>query len=154
MGHFDFDNDGLIKMLDELEEKVPEKVDEALDKMGDYLVPKLIKNAPYDTENHKEEQKHLREVIKRTKVRRSRIDNGKYITVFVSPRGVPNAKLGKRAYANWDADKHVFKLVVAEFGSADNPARPFWRKTVDEAEEGAIKICEDIILGEVDKIAQ
>lgn len=151
MAHFEFDNDDLIHMLDELAVKVPEKVPEALEKMADNLRPKLISAAPYDSKNHKAGQKHLREVIKRTNVRVNNNGNSRYLTIFVSPRGISAAQQGKRAKKNWDKDKYIFKLVVSEYGSSKSPPRPFWRQTVNSNEDKLINICEDTILSEVDK---
>lgn len=150
MAYFSFDNEDFVRMLDELAVKVPKKVPEALEKMSDYLKPKLISAAPYDTKNHPEEQKHLREVIKRTNVRVNNAGNSRYVTIFVSPRGV-SEKSGKRAKENWNADKHVFKLVVAEYGSSKVPPRPFWKQTVNACEDKVIDIGKEIILSEVDK---
>lgn len=129
----EFDNESLLRLLDDLHIKVPQKTPDALNKMADTLIPKLIASAPYDgSVRHKE--KHLKEVIKKSKVKKSKDGNGRYITIFVSPRGIRGAAKGPKAKRNWDADKHVFKLVVAEKGSSKQPAKPFWKPTVKSSE--------------------
>lgn len=155
MARIEFENEGLCEMLDELVHRVPAKVPEALEKMGDSLQRKLQANAPYDgSSRHRD--KHLREIIKKTKVRSK---NGEqYVTVFVSPRGVKGAKPGKRGVKgrniNWDKDKHVFKLVVAEYGSSKQAKKPFWHPTIRASEDELINQAREVLLGEVDRIAK
>lgn len=144
----EFDNESLLRILDDLHTKVPQKVPEVLNKMADILVPKLIASAPYDgSSNHKD--KHLKEVIRKSKVKKTKDGDGRYITIFVSPRGVKGAVKGPRAKRNWDADKHVFKLIVAEKGSSKQPAKPFWKPTVKNSEvqclNAAIKEYDEVI---------
>lgn len=150
MARIEFENEGLCEMLDALVRRVPEKVPKALENMATILQDKLRAAAPYDGSS-KHRDKHLRDIIKKTKVRSK---NGeKYVTVFVSPRGIKNAKPGRRGI-NWDKDKHVFKLVVAEYGSSKQAKKPFWKPTVSANEELLINTASETILGEVDRIAK
>lgn len=129
----EFDNESLLRILDDLHTKVPQKTPEALNKMADILVSKLIVSAPYDgSSRHKD--KHLKEVIRKSKVKKTKDGDGRYITIFAYPRGVKGAVKGPRAKRNWDADKNVFKLVVAEKGSSKQPAKPFWKPTIRNSE--------------------
>jgi len=150
MARIEFQNEGLCEMLDDLVRKIPEKVPEALGAMADTLQGKLIAAAPYDgSSRHRD--KHLKEIIKKAK---SRSKKQNKITIFVSPRGIKGAQQGKRARKNWDADKHVFKLVVAEYGSSKQAKKPFWNPTVKASEEELIHQASEILLGEVDRIAK
>lgn len=148
-----FENDELIEKLDSLARRVPAKIPEALEAMADVLEPALISAAPYDG-SRKHKEKHLREVIKRTNVRPATGEispNGKHLTIFVSPRGIRGATQGKRARKNWDKDKHVFKVVVAEYGSSKQPANPFWRQTIDKNADKILEAGAELLLSEVDK---
>ncbi len=153
MARIKFENEGLVSMFDELSKKVPAKIPKALEEMADYLTPKLRAVAPYDgSKRHKDE--HLRDIIKRTNVRQSSKSGqtSKHVTIFVSPRGIKGAKKGKHAAKNWDADKHIFKLVVSEFGSSKQPAKPFWKPTVSKEETNVINKGIEVLLSEVDEI--
>lgn len=130
--NFTFDNSELISLLDRLEKETPTKVEKALDTMGNKLKGNLVKNAPYDTKHHKAGTKHLKEVITRTKVRKS--GGASYTTIFVSPRG--------------ENDKNVYKLVVAEYGRSNLAPKPFWKPTVTNSENELIEIASQIILEE------
>jgi len=153
MARIVFKNDNLIKMFDELAVCVPEKIPQAIEAMASKLETKLRAKAPYDgSEKHKD--KHLKEIIKHTNVRKSAKggERERYITVFVNPRGIKGAKKGKRARENWDKDKHVFKLVVSEFGSSKQPAKPFWKPTVEREENSVLQEGIDVLYDEVERI--
>lgn len=153
MARITFENEGLVSLFDDLSRSVPEKIPQALEAMAAHLERKLRLNAPYDgSPRHKD--KHLREVISHTDVRASSKSGSRerYITVFVKPRGIRGAVKGKNARQNWDADKHVFKLVVAEYGSSKQPAKPFWKPTVEREENNVLKEGTDVLLDEVDRI--
>lgn len=130
--NFTFDNSELLSLLDRLEKETPVKIEKALDTMGDKLKGNLVKNAPYDKKHHKAGTKHLNEVITRTRVRKK--GGASYTTIFVSPRG--------------EKDKHVFKLVVAEYGRSNLAPKPFWKPTVAKSEDELIEIASKIILEE------
>ena len=153
MARITFENAGLVSLFDDLSRNVPEKIPQALEAMATHLERELRKNAHYDgSAAHKD--KHLREVISHTDVRKS-TKGGKrerYITVFVKPRGIKGAVKGKNASQNWDKDKHIFKLVVAEYGSSKQPAKPFWKPTVEREEDKVLKEGTDVLLDEVDRI--
>lgn len=161
MARITFDNDSLIDMLDDLAAKVPNKIPEAVEAMADVVHPALISAAPYDgSERHKD--KHLKEVITKTKVRKSSRSGegiGRYITIFVSPRGIKGAEIKdskrkNRARQNWDKDKHVFKLVVSEYGSSKQAATPWWKPTIEKKGDEALSAANEIMLNEVDKICR
>ena len=119
------DNDKAIKEFEDLAVNVGAKTKIACDKMADVIRPKLISAAPYDSKSTK---KHLKEVIKKTKPRKSK--DGSQVVIWLVPRGLPSAKKGPNAKKNWDKDKHIYKLVVAEYGRSNLPAKPFWGVTV------------------------
>lgn len=153
MARITFENEGLISIFDELSKSVPEKIPQALEAMAEYLRPKLIAAAPYDGST-KHKDKHLKQVISQTNVRKSTKGGefGRYITIFVNPRGIRGAVIGKKARKNWDKDKHVFKLVVAEYGSSKQPAKPFWKPTVEREENRVIQLGADVLYDEVERI--
>ena len=154
MARMTFENYALVSMFDDLSKSVPEKIPQALISMATYLEGKLRANASYDgSKKHKD--KHLRDVISQTEVRSSNKSGSheKYVTVFVKPRGIRGAEKGEHARKNWDRDKHVFKLVVAEYGSSQQAAKPFWKPTVEREEENIIREGADVLLDEVDRIA-
>lgn len=144
--HFEMkiDNDALVKELDRLAKVVPNLTEKAVEKMADVIRPALISAAPYDRSS-KRKGKHLKEVIKRGTIVHGR--NSARTTIWLRPRGLSGAKKGPRAAKNWDKDKQVYKLVVAEFGRSDLPAKPFWDKTVqsnaDKAVNAAIKVMQE-----------
>lgn len=120
-------NDDLIKEFDELGTRLVGKTENACDKMADVIRPALINAAPYDGKNNK--YKHLKDVIVKTKPRKS--DGSAQVVIWVKPRGIKGAKKGAKAAKNWNADKHIYKIVVSEYGRSDLPAKPFWTPTVN-----------------------
>lgn len=161
MARITFENDGLVNMLDDLAVKVPAGIPKAVEAMADVVHPALIAAAPYDgSERHRD--KHLKEVITKTKVRVSsgNADGiGRYITIFVSPRGIKGAEVKEsrrknRATVNWDKDKHVFKLVVSEYGSSRQEAKPWFRPTIEKKGDEALNAANEVLLSEVDKICR
>lgn len=127
------ENTELLKELDRLAVSVPAKTDDAAQAMADVILPALIKNAPYDGSSaHRD--KHLKEVIKVTAYKSK---NSKKRVIWVKPRGISGATQGRKAKKNWDKDKHIYKLVVSEYGRSNLPAKPFWTPTVQVKAETA-----------------
>ncbi len=120
------DNDDLIRELDELGTKLVGRTEKACDKMADVIQPALIHAAPFDRKNVK--YKHLKDVVAKTKPRKA--NDSTQVVVWVKPRGITGTKKGAKASKNWNADKHIYKIVVAEYGRSDLPAKPFWTPTV------------------------
>lgn len=141
------DNEGLIKELDELGAKLVGKTEVACDKMADVIRPALIRAAPYDGKNHK--FKHLKEVIAKTKPRKK--TDSTSVVIWVKPRGIPKAKQGAKASKNWNADKHIYKLVVSEYGRSDTPAKPFWTPTVTATAQKALQTGAEFLKKELEK---
>lgn len=141
------DNDALIAELDELATKLVGKTDVACDKMADVIRPALIRAAPYDGKNHK--YKHLKDVIAKTKPRKK--TDSTSVVIWVKPRGIPKAKRSAKASKNWNADKHIYKLVVAEYGRSDTPAKPFWTPTVTANAQKAMRAGVEYLKKELEK---
>lgn len=141
------DNDDLITELDELGARLVGKTDVACDKMADVIRPALIRAAPYDGKNHK--YKHLKEVIAKTKPRKA--TDSTSVVIWVKPRGISKAKQGLKAAKNWDADKHIYKLVVSEYGRSDTPAKPFWTPTVAANAQKALRTGAEFLKKELEK---
>ncbi|MEG1550981.1 MAG: hypothetical protein RR355_01790 [Oscillospiraceae bacterium] len=142
----DINNKALLTEIDDLVLKISGKTEIACEAMANIIRPALISAAPYDNIHHGKKkdngkEKHLKEVIKKSKVKICK--GNKEITIWLNPRGIPGAKQGKNAKKNWDKEKQVYKLVIAEFGRSDLPAKPFWVKTVNantsKALEAAVK---------------
>lgn len=140
-------NKDLIRELDELGTKLTGKTDVACDKMADVIRPALIRAAPYDGKNHK--YKHLKDVIAKTKPRKK--TDSASVVIWVKPRGIPKAKQSARASKNWNADKHIYKLVVAEYGRSDTPAKPFWTPTVTANAQKAMRAGVEYLKKELEK---
>ena len=139
-----FENDSLIDLLDRIETKVPQAIPVAVEKMAATLQKKLINAAPYDDKTHQPGTKHLKEVIKTTKVRHK---NGEcYTTIYVSPRGLN----GEKVKNYWDKDKYIFKLVVSEYGSSKQEKKPWWKPTIKTSEDELAEIAEEIIKGAIE----
>lgn len=144
--HFEFkiENDALIKELDRLAKAAPKVTPKAVEEMANVIRPALIAAAPYDASS-RHKGKHLKEVIKRGAIIHN--ENSARTTVWLRPRGISGAKKGPRASKNWDADKQIYKLVVAEFGRSNLTAKPFWEPTVrnnaDRAANAAIRVMQN-----------
>jgi len=140
-------NDDLVNTLDRLARTVPTAAPKAVDAMANVIRPALIAAAPYDgSANHK--GKHLKEVIKRSKIKH--LAGSTITSVWLMPRGIRGAKKSPRASKNWDADKQVYKLVVAEFGRSDMRAKPFWEPTVKRVSNEAVNAAVEIMQKEMD----
>lgn len=141
----DFKNDALIQELDGLAVRVPSAAPAACEAMSNVIRPALISAAPYDG-SPKHKDKHLKDIIVSTPRKRKNGDSEERI-IWIKPRGITGAIKGPRAKQNWDADKHIYKLVVAEFGRSNLPARPFWCVTVvkksDEALNAGVKVLKE-----------
>ncbi len=140
-------NDDLIRELDSLAARVVGKTGNACDKMADVIRPALICAAPYDGKNHK--YKHLKEVIVKTKPHK-RSDSAQ-VVIWVKPRGIPNAKQSAKASKNWNKDKHIYKIVVSEYGRSDTPAKPFWTPTVSANAAKALRVGVEELKKEIEK---
>lgn len=139
-----FENDSIIDLLDRIETKVPQAIPVAVEKMAATLRKELINAAPYDNKNHQPGTKHLKEVVRATKVRHK---NGEYYTtIFVSPRGLKS----ENAKNHWDKDKYIFKLVVSEYGSSKQAKKPWWKPTIKTSEGKLAEIAEEIIKGAIE----
>jgi|GEM_PF-1864014 len=149
--HFDLEikNDGLIKELDRLAKSVPQATPKAVDAMSEVIRPALIAAAPYDGRRKNRRDKHLKEVIKQGTT--FRLHNGAQTSIWLKPRGVRGAKQGPKASKNWDADKQIYKLVVAEFGRSNQKAKPFWEPTVDAKADAAVNAAISILKKEIEK---
>ncbi len=128
-------NDDLIRELDELGAKVTGRTDTACNKMADVIRPALIAAAPYDAKNTA--YRHLKEVIAKTKPKRQK--DSAQVVIWLKQRGIPKAKKGGKAVKNWNADKQIYKLVVAEYGRSNLPAKPFWIPTVSANAQKALQ---------------
>ncbi len=138
-------NDALIEEFDGLAVRVPAAAPAACEAMSNVIRPALIAAAPYDgSRAHKD--KHLRDIIVSTRRKNKKADSEERI-IWIKPRGITGAVKGPRAKKNWDADKHIYKLVVAEYGRSDMNARPFWGITVvkksNEALNAAVKVLKE-----------
>lgn len=141
-------NQELIKELDRLVKVVPNSTAEACEKMSEVIRVPLIAAAPYDgSKAHKD--KHLKEVIKTTKVKKNK--DGKWVVIWVKPRGIAGAVQGKKAKKNWDKDKHIFKLVISEYGRSNMPAKPFWGLTVRRNADKAAQTGINFLKGKIEK---
>lgn len=132
--HF-VDNDALIDELDQLAVRVSESTFRACDAMADVIQPALVRAAPFDRKNVKYE--HLKKVIAKTKPRKK--DGNAQVVVWVNRRGVtPPAGTSKEKRKSY-TDKHIYKIVVSEYGRSNLPARPFWTPTVVQKAETALR---------------
>lgn len=125
----------LLQKFDELVRRAGKFAPEVPMQMEKIIRPALIAAAPYDG-NARHKDKHLKEVISASTVHKHK--NESFITIWLNPRGVRNVKKSATAKRNWDKDKHIYKLVVAEFGRSDMPARPFWSITVKNKADKAL----------------
>ncbi len=130
------DNDALIREFTDLGVRLAGHTKIACDKMADVIRPALIRAAPFDRKNVK--TKHLKEVICKTAPKKQ--DEATQSVIWVKPRGIPNAEKGKKASKNWNKDKHIYKIVVSEYGRSDMPAKPFWTTTVQANAEKALQV--------------
>lgn len=141
----DMHNDALIEELDGLAVRIPAAAPAACEAMSNVVRPALIAAAPYDgSPAHKD--KHLKDIIVSTRRKRKTSDSEERI-IWISPRGIKGSVKGPKAKKNWDADKHIYKLVVSEFGRSNMAARPFWGITVvrksDEALAAGVKVLKE-----------
>lgn len=141
------ENDALVKEFSDLGMRFPKRTNVACDKMADVIRSALIRAAPYDRKNNK--YAHLKDVICKTKPHKK--DNNAETVIWVKPRGVSNAVKGKRASKNWNADKHIYKIVVSEYGRSDMAARPFWTPTVQQNAAAALRAGVEDLKKEIEK---
>lgn len=128
------DNGNLLTELERLAVEVPQHTENACRVMGEVIRPALIRAAPFDAQNRT--QKHLRQVIHLSVPRKN--ECGAWAVIWLKPRGI-SKKSGKNTAKNWNKDKQIYKLVVAEYGRSDMPARPFWSVTVQKHADRAIQ---------------
>lgn len=115
-------NEAVVKEFTDLGVRFPGKTRDACEKMANIIHPALIRAAPFDRKNVKYE--HLKEVIHKTVPKRK--NDNTYVVVWVSPRGY--------------MDKHIYKIVVLEYGRSDMPAKPFWTTTVQANAEKVLQV--------------
>lgn len=144
-------NDDLVNTLDRLARTVPTAAPKAVDAMANVIRPALIAAAPYDS-NPRHREKHLKQVIKRSKIKQIGLGygTGHITSIWLMPRGIPGAKKSPRASKNWDADKQIYKLVVAEFGRSDMRAKPFWEPTVKRVSNEAVNAAVEVMQKEME----
>ena len=145
------ENNDVLDNFVRLARAVPASAPKALDAMANVIRPALIAAAPYDS-NPRHREKHLKQVIKRSKIKQIGLGygTGHITSIWLMPRGIPGAKKSPRASKNWDADKQVYKLVVAEFGRSDMRAKPFWEPTVKRVSNEAVNAAVEVMQKEMD----
>lgn len=127
---FEFDDKELTRALDRLVREFPKAAERTIDKVKVIIASEIRKKAPYrnydDGARDKNWEQHLKDTVNATATKYSVKHGGYYAYIKFQPRG--------------KHDKNIHKAIGTEYGTSRQPAKPWFRPTIQASQKKMLQI--------------